>query len=226
VQFVAEPNANALLITSPTTQSAELMKLLDQLDRRPRQILVDVMLVDVTLDEKGEAIDPKDFTGAPDAVFAKAEGLTKKGKGGQTRRFRIAGLENQRATTMIGTSQPYATGITPNRFGGAGGPGGAGGVSTSINYRDLGTMLTVTPRAAGDGPITLDMQLDDSRMQPSEGAPLIGPDLKATEFIKTTMSGKVQVTPGEATLAEGVRTTSKDQKVQTLVIVSAKFAEK
>src|SRR5262245_47751649 len=46
VQVLAEPGSNFLLISAPPAALTEMVKLLDQLDRRPETVVIDVLVVE------------------------------------------------------------------------------------------------------------------------------------------------------------------------------------
>src|SRR5262249_7238580 len=80
LQIIAEATSNALLVTATPVLADELIKTLDQLDRRPRQVLIDVLIAEVPLQEKENGFDPADFGGPSDTVLPKVEDLARKAK--------------------------------------------------------------------------------------------------------------------------------------------------
>jgi len=125
----------------------------------------------------------------------------------------------------VGASQPFVTGVMA-RGGGFGGPAGGAQQTNTITYRDTGTMLAATPQVGPDGTVTLELKLDESRLNTPENGVALGNGANATEVIHTTLGGKVVVASGRATLAEGVKTEAKDSKVQAIVVVAARVVEK
>jgi hypothetical protein len=83
---------------------------------------------------------------------------------------------------------------------------------------------------SADGVITLDLSVEDSKMlTPEDGIPL-GPNDKggttpATEFVTTSLTTRVQLTSGHAVLAQGVKSSSKSQQAQALVVVTARLTD-
>ena len=51
------------------------------------------------------------------------------------------------------------------------------------------------------------------------------PPVPAAEFVNATLSTKLTMASGQAVVARGVKTESKSQKAQTLVIVAARLVE-
>jgi type II secretory pathway component GspD/PulD (secretin) len=225
LQIVPETTGNALLVTAPAFLADELIKTLDQLDRRPRQVLIDVLIAEVPLQEKENGFDPADFKGPGDTVLPKVEHLARKAKLNHLRRFQISTLENQPGKVQIGESKPFVAGVN-NRGGGFGGGGGGGANTSVITYRDVGSTVSALPRVSPDGDITIELQVEESRANtPDDGVPL-AQGVNATEFIKATFTGKVSVASGQCALADGVKTEAKNLKVQTVVVVSAKVVGK
>jgi type II secretory pathway component GspD/PulD (secretin) len=220
LQIVPEAASNALLITATPAIADELIKTLDQLDRRPRQVLIDVLIAEVPLQEKENGFDPADFGGPSDTVLPKVEDLARKAKLNHLRRFQFATLENQLGKVQVGEWKPMITGVNVR-----GGIGGAAAVN-SISYQNVGTTLSATPRLGADGSVTLELQIEGSRLVvPEDGVP-IGNGINAAETIKTNFTGKVNVGNGKTALAEGVKTEAKDKKVQSIIVVAAKVVEK
>jgi type II secretory pathway component GspD/PulD (secretin) len=221
LQIVPETTGNALLVTAPAFLADELIKTLDQLDRRPRQVLIDVLIAEVPLQEKENGFDPADFKGPGDTVLPKIEHLARKAKLNHLRRFQISTLENQPGKVLIGESKPFVAAVNNRGGGGGGGPN-----TFSITYRDVGSTISALPRVSPDGDITIELQVEESRANtPDDGVPL-AQGVNATEFIKATFTGKVSVAAGQCALADGVKTEAKNLKVQTIVVVAAKVVGK
>jgi type II secretory pathway component GspD/PulD (secretin) len=223
LQIVPEPNANALLVTAPPALSEELVKLFDQLDRRPRQVAIDILMAEIPVDEKGADFDSADFTGPADVVLPKMEQLARKAKAPHLRRFRVSALENQRSAVQVGSSQPHVVGVNQGPFGGR-----AGGAMQQnvVNYRDVGSLFSVTPRIGADDKVTLDLVLEESRLHTPDDGVAIGGGAIAAEVIRTTLTSKMTIATGHAALAQGVKTEAKDAKVQSIVVVAAKVIDK
>jgi type II secretion system protein D len=72
--------------------------------------------------------------------------------------------DEQTASIQVGASEPIRTGSTT----------GSGGVTTAqIEYRDIGTILTITPRIGENDMITLDIRQELSNIVPTTEDPLI-----------------------------------------------------
>jgi hypothetical protein len=225
VQVLPAPAGNALVISAPPAVCEEVLQLLGRLDRRPRTVAIEVLVVEVPPRKgKGDkpapetgSLDEREFRGDAEDVLAKLQNLQKKGLLGELKRFRLTTAENQLGSVRVGGSRPYVTGVMSRM----------GVVSRSLSYRDMGTDIKVTPQIGDDQRIALDLRLSDSRMrQPADGI-VIGMDngeaIRATEFLTATFEGRITVRSGVAEIAKGVTTRSPSGRGQTLVIVSARL---
>src|SRR5262249_18831086 len=117
---------------------------------------------------------------------------------------------------------PYVTGVAVRAAGGVG--------TRMISYRDTGTTLRVTPRVTPEKAVALDLTLEDSRMHVPDDGVAIGTDengaaVRATEFVRASLTAKLTVAAGQAVFAKGVKTESKSEQAQTWVVVTAHVVE-
>jgi hypothetical protein len=87
--------------------------------------------------------------------------------------------------------------------------------------------VRVTPRVSPENTLALALSVTESRMHTPEDGPVLGQDedgkaVHATQFINSQVEGTVTVPGGHAVAVEGVKTTSKGGRDQTLVIVTAR----
>jgi type II secretory pathway component GspD/PulD (secretin) len=225
VQIVAEPASNTLLLTAPESTSDELLSLIRQLDRRPQLVSVEVAVLELAnrkaegkADDADKEVEEKDLSGPSEAVQAKIQALKKAGQLATFKEIQLSALENQRMSAGVHENKPFVAGTMRTAVGGA---------SNMINYRNVGSILTVTPQVAPDGVVTLDLRLEDARLSiPADGV-VIGTDdknvpIRASEFVTATLEGKVSVPTGQTVFAKGVKTTSKSEQGRTIVLVSAR----
>jgi type II secretory pathway component GspD/PulD (secretin) len=221
VQIVAEAASNCLLINAPEATSDELLPLLRQLDRRPQLVTVEVSVLDLSPgkpDDPAKDLDEKDLSGPSEAVQAKVQALKKAGQVAGLKQIQLSALEHKRMSALVQESKPYVTGTMRT---------GVGGTSSVINYRTVGSILTVTPQVAPDGVVTLDLKVENTHLSTPADGVVIGTDdkgapVRASEFVTATLEGKVSVPPGQTVFAKGVKTTSKSEQARTVVLVSAR----
>jgi type II secretory pathway component GspD/PulD (secretin) len=226
VQTLAAPAGNAVVITAPAGTLDEVLGLLKRLDRRPRSVAVEVVLVEVPprQGEKGKPappakeLDERDLTGNAEDTLAKLQNLQAKGLIGKLKRFRLTAAENRPGSVKERGSKPYVTSVIQ---------AGNGLTTRSVTYRDVGTTVDVTPQIGDDQKIVLELHFTDSRMHVPEDGVVLGNDengkpIRATHFINAKFDGKVTVRSGEAAVAQGVTTQSKSGQHQTLLLVIAR----
>src|SRR5262249_55094219 len=133
VQVLPDSPSNCLLIRAAPKVFAEVVQLLEQLDRRPQLVSVELLIAEVT-PRKGKdgkpvrgELDEKEFTGPAQAVLEKLEALRKNGVIGSLKRIQLTAVENQPASVIIGETKPVVTGVTTT---------GTGLVSRALTYRN------------------------------------------------------------------------------------------
>jgi len=197
VVIVADPISNSLLIGGPPDAIDEVVPLVEQLDRPAVMVQLEVLIAEAP------AAELKPVPGAPKPEFKKPGG-----EAGQPRIFekparmevlaraRITTLDNQPAFLQVGRQEPMITGTSSTPRGSI----------KSVQFQDLGTTLSLTPRATADGAVTMEVDLKDSRQgPPEEGAVLSVPK-----------EGEPMRVPATETF--NVRTTVRVQSGQTLVL--------
>jgi general secretion pathway protein D len=232
VQALSAPAGNALVLSAPAGTMDEVVELLRRLDRRPRTVVVEVLVAEVTprKGEEGKRAPPakelneRELMGSAEDVVGKLHNLQQKGLIGGLKRFRLTAAENQAGSLQVGENRPTTTGTT------GGGFGGKGGGPRSVAYRNVGTIVRATPRLGEANTIFLDVRFDEARLSSPEEGVVLGADpngqpIRAADIIASTFEGKVAVTSGDAVALSGVSTQSKSGRHQTLVIVTARFQE-
>jgi hypothetical protein len=179
------------------------MKTLEKLDRRPHSVAVEVFVVELPTKKAGDkdkGPDERDFSGTIGDVAERLDAMMKGGQVAGFKRIQLSTLEGQLGSLVLGENKPFATG------------------TNTITYRNVGTQVKVTPQVTADGSVTLDLNVQDSRGRDSATAP------GTTEFILTSLTGKVRVAPGKAALAKDAKVTSKEGEGETLIVVGARVA--
>src|SRR5262249_13959906 len=107
---------SALVLSGQPAAITEATKLLDQIDRQPRTVEIEVTLIEVAT----KADTPLPLVGTD--VLARLDELSKQGAGVQ--RIRLAAVEDQPVSVQASRNQPYTSSTAI--LGGRGGPGGGG----------------------------------------------------------------------------------------------------
>jgi type II secretory pathway component GspD/PulD (secretin) len=228
IQVLSSTPSDCLLINARTAVFDEVLKLLALHDRRRQTVAIEVLIAEfernIKDDSKKEAevtdVDAGQFKGPAAQVVANLEALLRKGQIGTLRRLQLTLVEGQPSAVLIGQSKPFVMGLTRT---------GTGVVSRSISYRNLGTQLRATAHIGPDNKIEIELDLSDSRAA-SDDAVVIGKDesgaaVRATDFVNSKFTSKLRLGSGQALAAEGVQTTSKSGRQQTLVVVAATIVD-
>ena len=178
VKIVADEETNALLITTFVRNFPAVEKLVKQLDVLLPQVLIEAQIIEVTLDddsvfgvewmwEQGTTLNDKTYQqegttdfGLTDQIFGLKYGilsskldtmlhaLTKDTKVNILSTPRVMTKNNQEAVINVGQAVPFLVSTQETA---------TGGILTSTDFRDVGVILTVTPRINRSGTVSLDV---------------------------------------------------------------------
>ena len=178
VKIVADEDTNSLLITTFVRNFPSVEKLIKQLDVLLPQVLIEAQIIEVTLDdesafgvewmwEQGTTINGSTYRqdgstdfGLAEEIFGLKYGilsdkldtmlhaLTKDTKVNILSTPRIMTRNNQEAIINVGQEVPFLVSTQETA---------TGGVLTSTDFRNVGVILTVTPRINRSGTVSLDL---------------------------------------------------------------------
>ena len=178
MKIVADDETNALLITTFVRNFPAVEELVKQLDVLLPQVLIEAQIIEVTLDddsvfgvewmwEQGTTLNDKTYQqegttdfGLTDEIFglkygivssklnAMLHALTKDTKVNILSTPRIMTKNNQEAIINVGQAVPFLVSTQETA---------TGGILTSTDFRDVGVILTVTPRINRSGTVSLDV---------------------------------------------------------------------
>ncbi|HLF10155.1 MAG TPA: type II secretion system secretin GspD, partial [Gammaproteobacteria bacterium] len=191
VSIVADSNSNSLAILASPADYGKVESAIRQLDVMPRQVLLETTIVEVSLSGElsyglqwffddtlsdrrtgsGTVGLPLSFPGtfsysivnAANELRAIFRVLATEGRIQVISSPSVVVLDNQTANIRVGNQQPVSTAILTE----------GGVVSTSVQFKDTGVTLDVTPRVNAGGLVTLDItqeltdvgQIDDATGQ-------------------------------------------------------------
>jgi hypothetical protein len=227
VQALPDSLSNLLLINAPAAVFDEVVKLLPQIDRRPETVVVEVLIAAISpkngdgkVDQIDKDLDVKEFNGPAADVLAKLRARQGKGQIGTLRRLQFTLVEGRPSSVLLGEQKPFATSVNITA---------AGRVSKAITYRTVGTQLRATAHVSPEKKVEIDLDLNESGMVPDKAIVLgkdeTGAPIYAMDLVTSRLAGKVNVASGQAIAAESVQTTSKSNKEQSLVIVTARIVD-
>jgi hypothetical protein len=204
-------SGNAVLVSGSPAIVPEVVKLLEQLDRKPRSVEVEITIADLPAPKDGKELTPADL-GTVDRIV-------KEGKG---QRIKLTAVEGQPVSSTTGGNKPIAT--TSNLVGG--GRFGKDGVGApfaqrSITYHAVGTTVKMIARIGSDDAVSLDLNVQDSRVRPPDA----GDETGAPSMDNSTLTTRLNVAAGKSVVAQTVRTEGKAGTTVAVVVVTARVVD-
>ncbi len=236
VSIVSETNSNTLLISASPRYFEEVEKLVEELDKPQPQVLIQVLLAEVTLDSTtelgvewtyaskgspslgtgtdfGQQQLLQDFGGYWASVTGSnykflLRALQNDGRLEVLSRPQILTADNQEATINIGQRVPFVTSnqLTPQ-----------GGTVNSFIYQNVGVILQVTPRISPDGYVKMDLAPSISDL--SSSTVDISPGVKVPIVNQRTATTAVTVKSGESVLIGGLIGTIDDVRTKKVPLL-------
>ena len=222
VRFIADEITNAVIVTTFPRSWVEIENTIKQLDRMPRQVLIEVLVAEVTLtDELRLGIDwavrqgrfnvanvntgppglptsagpdgglitlPRPVAGptalvgplgqgltawtfATDQFIAMLNALASENKVNIVSNPHVMTSENKKAVINVSTSVPIVTSQTTGQVAAATTTTTTttttAGLNQTVEYRDAGVILTVTPRIGERGTVALDVKQEVNSVGPN-----------------------------------------------------------
>src|SRR5207248_7418494 len=221
-RFIADETTNSVIVTTTPRQWADIEPTVRSLDKMPRQVLIEVLVAEITLNEDMQlGIDwalragkfnvaqqsittstntsptittPSGFdtigalttiaglpaggltgfTFATDKFFAILNAFASDNRVNVISNPHIMTSENKKAIINVSQSVPIITGQQTSTVSTPGTTGGTtstsittGGVNQTVEYRDAGVILTVTPRIGERGTVALDVKQEVNSVGPA-----------------------------------------------------------
>lgn len=229
VRVVADAVSNSVMVLSPERNFERLRRLLEQLDQPVKQVLVRVLVAEVTL-EKGVDLGIELTGGSKNSatasnvftdfnLFDSALGVN--GFLIENTDFRAAiralatntnfdvlsrpyilTTDNREATVNVSQEVPVINGSRTDQNN---------NVTSTFDRRDVGIILTVTPQINSEGLVVLDVTQELSAL--SDQAIPVAADVESPIINKRTMTTRVLVEHGQTAVIGGL---VKDQVAQTV----------
>jgi general secretion pathway protein D len=221
INIVVDETNNALVIRAFQRDYKNIVETIKKLDIYPKQVLIDVMLAEITLDDTTQfGIEWSRFLtshppeaqeivvgGRPPAdpfsaalgvygirysivelggrVSAAIRAAASRGRLNVISSPNILASNNKEAKIQIGTSQPILTSTYSGTTTVTGTPGVIEG---TIEYKDVGIILTVTPRISDGGLVTLEISIEDSSVDTTQLGTLENIPVFKKKTAKTVLS--------------------------------------
>ena len=223
VKFIADEVTNSVIVTTYPRLWQEIESTIKQLDKMPRQVLIEVLVAEITLtDDLSLGIDwavrqgrfsigsatlqPGGTLTAPSSILPPAGAFGPLAAGltaftFETGRFftllntlasenrvnivsnpHVLTSENKKAVINVSMSVPVVTGQTTGQVAAATTTASTttttAGLNQTVEYRDAGVILTVTPRIGERGTVALDVKQEVNAVGPAT------PPTNSPQFIK------------------------------------------
>jgi general secretion pathway protein D len=222
VRFIADEVTNAVIVTTFPRSWMEIENTIKQLDRMPRQVLIEVLVAEVTLDESlrlgidwavrqgrfgvanintgppalptsappdggliglpGGLPGPSGLIGpfgqgltafafSTDQFIAMLNALASENKVNVVSNPHVMTSENKKAVINVSRSVPIVTSQTTGQVAAATTTATTttttAGLNQTVEYRDAGVILTVTPRIGERGTVALDVKQEVNQIGPN-----------------------------------------------------------
>lgn len=235
ISIVVDEVTNSLIIRAYQRDYRAIMETIKKLDIYPKQVLIEVLLAEVTLNEStkfglefstftdsftkgsytynytigmGGTGAPANFTSGLRYAITSAGRLAAAINASASQdRLRVISSphvmasNNKEARIQIGSSQPILTNTYTTTATGT-----PGVVEGTIEYKDVGIILTVTPRISDAKLVTLDMSVESSTV----GSTTLGNLSSVPFFGKKTAKTTLSIIEGQTIVIGGLIQDSKD----------------
>ena len=229
--IVADAASNTLLVSASARYFEQIRELIDELDQPQPQVLIQVLLAEVTLDDglelgfewnlDGALFDAPSSVGTDFGLGSNLSGLSATLTGGEVSlllqtiktsgrlkvlsRPQILAADNQQAEINVGQSVPQITASVTTELG---------NVNNTVEYREVGVILSVTPRISLDGFIQMDVEPEISSL--SNSTIDFGTGVTAPVFNERKATTTVTVQDGHTIIIGGLISTS-DEEIERKV---------
>jgi type II secretory pathway component GspD/PulD (secretin) len=208
VKIVPEPVSNSLLISGRPPLVDEVQKLVSDLDTAPPTVLIEVVIGEAPAGNAKPAEGAKPDSKAPaSASSGTFRAVAKPPQMETTARLQLATLDNQAAFMHIGQRIPLFAGLSAPK---------GGAKEKEPTLANVGLILGVTPRVSPDGPVFMEIDVEDSRLgTEQEGIPIAVPGgqvVRTPRIETTTVQTTVRVPDGETIVLGSIARRGKSDK--------------
>jgi type II secretory pathway component GspD/PulD (secretin) len=188
--ITSDAASNNLILSGAGETVAEATRLLQQLDRQPKSVSVDIWIVD-TRSTGWESTANKEIsaalTGSQLKFVELLQRLQAQKQAVVLNHLQLTGLEGQESMVQIGEQKPRITATARN----------SAGRTSSVRIEDIGTTAKVITRVNADHQITLSIDLAKSFSAPEESGVVIA---EAADGTAQTRSPSVITVQSKSTL--------------------------
>ena len=247
INIVVDEANNALVIRAFQRDYRAILETIKKLDIYPKQVLIEVMLAEITLDDTTQfgiewgrflSSNPPNaqevlLQGRPPAdpfsaglaaigirysivelggrVSAAIQAAATRGRLKVISSPHIIASNNKEAKIQIGSSQPILTSTYTTTA-----TASTNVVEGTIEYKDVGIILTVTPRISDGGLVSMEISIEDSTVDTTT----LGTLPSVPVFGKRTAKTVLSITEGQAIVIGGLIQDSKDDTRSGIPLLS------
>lgn len=226
VKVVADTDSNALVVTTSPKNFARIRQIINDLDRVRRQVLIETLVAEVTLDSKGELgiqwstnwirdaagrvggtssagtfgglgalASGFQYLSTSDKLSMTIQALQTDGRLNVLSSPKILAMENQQAQISVGQDVPFITNsrITQN-----------GDTVNTVQYRNIGVILKVTPHINEKGEVRMIVHPEVSEIGPQSEAVPISNGVTSPVFNDNFADTTIVVNDGETAILGGL----------------------
>lgn len=234
--FEIDEDSKTLIVTTDEETNETIKRIIAELDRPIPQALINVLFLEVTYGDDTDigtdiqytAVRADGSTQDLSALFGVTDGITEGGtfgliKGDLTATLKalatktktevlsrpsIMARNNQESTITIGSEQPYVTNsVTSDN----------GGVTNTVQYEDIGIILTVTPHISGDGMVELEVAPEISTVLTETVK--ISDSVEASTFGKRSAETRVIVPDGQTVVIGGLMDDKEEETIKKVPLL-------
>jgi general secretion pathway protein D len=235
VLVVADPDTNSLLVTTASKYEHQVRQIIEDLDHPVAQVLIKVLIAEVTHDNSddlgldfsvlntrasGKGQSGGTTFGAPtnglivnlleSNVTATLHALAMRNKLDVLSRPYILASDNQDANIMVGQIVPYVTNSQVSDLG---------SIVNTVEYRNIGIILDVTPHINPDGLVILDVNpqvsaISSTNIQISNG-------ITSPVFDQRSASSRVGIMDGQTIVIGGLMQDQNNTTVQKVPLLGS-----
>jgi general secretion pathway protein D len=214
IRIIPDIPNNSLLIYATAAEDDRISAMLDQIDISPVEVRIDATIAEVTLNAalqygtqfffKSGDINAVLSTGTSAALAANFPGFVLSGNGSDAAPLAISLLQSvtkvdvlsspelmvmdgQPASLQVGASVPYLSQTSQSTLT-SNAP-----IVTSINYRDTGVILQVTPHVGSAGLVTLDVSQEVSAVEPN----VTTTGINSPTFSERAVTSRIAIADGQ-----------------------------
>lgn len=246
INIVVDETTNALIIRAYPRDYKFILDTIKKLDLYPKQVLIEIFLAEITLDDTtkfglewstfidsfvrhgtsykwtlgmgGTAIDPTKFTTgiryaieSTDKLKAAVHASAVDNRLKMISSPHLLASNNKEAKIQIGISQPVLTSTYTTTA-----TASTNVVEGTIEYKDVGVIVSVTPRISDGGLVTMDLSVEDSKVDTTKLGTLDNVPVFKKKTAKTTLS----IVDGQTIVIGGLIEESGDKKKSGIPLLS------